>query len=66
MGSPYDLFNKISHHNAKGLTKIQKMNRKMLKDGMRKFGFKSYAKEWWHYTLQNEPFPSTYFNFIVR
>ncbi len=66
MGSPYDLFNKISHHNAKGLTKIQKMNRKILKDGMRKFGFKSYAKEWWHYTVQNEPFPSTYFNFIVR
>ncbi|WP_394906141.1 M15 family metallopeptidase [uncultured Mesonia sp.] len=66
MGAPYDLFDEISHHNAKGLTKIQKKNRKMLKVGMRKFGFLSYAKEWWHYTLKNEPFPSTYFDFIVR
>jgi len=27
--------------------------------------FKRYAEEWWHYTLVNEPFPDTYFEFPV-
>jgi D-alanyl-D-alanine dipeptidase len=33
---------------------------------MEKHGFKSYEKEWWHFTLENEPFPNTYFDFPVE
>ena len=33
---------------------------------MRKRGFMAYDKEWWHFTLRNEPYPQTYFNFVVR
>src|SRR5262249_34560409 len=29
-------------------------------------GFRPYDREWWHFTLNNEPFPDTYFDFPVR
>ena len=25
-----------------------------------------YPEEWWHYTLADEPYPETYFDFPVR
>lgn len=33
---------------------------------MRAFGFKNYVNEWWHYTLINEPYPKTYFDFNIE
>ena len=66
MGSPYDFFGEKSWVNAKDITKKQKANRKMLQKIMIEFGFRSYQKEWWHFTLRNEPFPDTYFDFIVK
>ena len=65
MGSPFDFFGPISAHNYEGITAEQKANRLILKTAMEKAGFESYSKEWWHYTLKNEPFPTTYFNFPV-
>jgi len=38
----------------------------LLKDTMEKYGFVNYDKEWWHYTLKNEPFPKTYFDFVIK
>ena len=29
-------------------------------------GFSDYDKEWWHYLLKNEPFPNTYFDFVIE
>ncbi|MGB4044415.1 MAG: M15 family metallopeptidase, partial [Thermacetogeniaceae bacterium] len=29
-------------------------------------GFEVYPEEWWHYTLKDEPYPDTYFDFPVR
>jgi len=66
MGSSYDFFGEISHHHTQNITEEQKQNRVLFKQGMRKFGFIAYPKEWWHYTLYNEPFPDTYFDFPVR
>lgn len=48
------------------ITPEQRANRKILADVMRKHGFIPYEKEWWHFTLRNEPFPSDYFDFPVR
>ncbi len=31
---------------------------------MTRNGFKNYSKEWWHYTLKEEPF-NDYFNFVI-
>ena len=44
---------------------MQKENRKLLRDAMITQGFKPYDKEWWHFTLIQEPFPNTYFDFIL-
>ena len=66
MGGTFDLFSEISHPNYKNLTKEQKKNRKILRDAMIKAGFKGIDSEWWHYTLKNEPYPDTYFNFDVE
>ncbi|WP_242205665.1 M15 family metallopeptidase [Aestuariivivens insulae] len=66
MGSPYDFFGPISWVDHEGLTKAQKANRQLLQQVMKKYGFRNYPKEWWHFTLRNEPYPSTYFDFPIE
>jgi len=66
MGSPFDFFGPISGHGYKDLTDEQKSNRSLLRSVMEKYGFKAYEEEWWHYTLINEPYPDTYFDFLVK
>ena|GEM_PF-3467436 len=38
----------------------------LLKKTMAENGFEPLAEEWWHFTLKNEPFKKTYFDFPVR
>ncbi|WP_037319507.1 M15 family metallopeptidase [Salegentibacter sp. Hel_I_6] len=66
MGSSYDFFGDISHHNTTKINKEQKARRSLLKRIMIKNGFRPYPEEWWHYTLRNEPHPTTYFDFPVK
>jgi len=66
MGSPYDLFDDISGLETNQITKNQKSLRSLLKRRMEKHGFQSYEKEWWHFTLKDEPYPDTYFNFPIE
>jgi D-alanyl-D-alanine dipeptidase len=66
MGSGWDFFGEISGHGYVHLSDTQKFNRLKLKTVMEKYGFRAYSKEWWHYTLRNEPFPETYFDFDVE
>ena len=66
MGSSYDFFGEISHHDTQLINPSQTANREILRQAMLNHGFKDYAEEWWHYTLANEPFPETYFDFVVR
>ena len=66
MGSSFDFFGSKSHHDYQQITEKQKQNRQLLKSTMEKYGFKHYSEEWWHYTLANEPFPNTYFDFPVK
>ena len=66
MGGTFDLFSEISHPDYKKLTKEQKINRKILHDAMIKAGFKGIDSEWWHFTLVDEPYPDTYFDFDVE
>jgi zinc D-Ala-D-Ala dipeptidase len=64
-GSSFDYFGEASHHdNSKVDIQYLEM-RNYLRQVMKKHGFKDYSVEWWHYTLENEPFPDTYFNFVV-
>ncbi|MUP47004.1 peptidase M15 [Gramella sp. BOM4] len=66
MGSTYDFFGEISHHNASGINEDQKKNRLLLKNMMMKHGFRPYSEEWWHYTYKPEPYPNTYFDVPVK
>ncbi|WP_299012435.1 M15 family metallopeptidase [uncultured Polaribacter sp.] len=66
MGSIYDFFGKESHPFYKNLTKKQQQNRLFLRKIMMDNGFKPYDNEWWHFTLRQEPYPKTYFNFPVH
>ncbi|MEP1489304.1 MAG: M15 family metallopeptidase [Algibacter sp.] len=66
MGSDYDFFGQESWVNSQKITDKQKSNRQLLQSIMIKHGFKNYPKEWWHFTLNGEPFPTTYFNFDIK
>jgi len=66
MGSNYDFFGEASWVDYKNITETQKANRKLLQQVMIKCGFKNFEKEWWHFTLLEEPFPNTYFDFPIR
>lgn len=66
MGSPYDFFGIASHTTYTNLTQKQKDNRWLLQSTMSKHGFRPYKNEWWHFTLRNEPFPKTYFDFPIK
>ncbi len=66
MGSSYDFFGVQSHPFFTKINKNQKVNRLLLRNLMLSNGFKPYEKEWWHFTLKNEPFPKTYFNFPIK
>ena len=63
MGSPFDFFSEMSHPDYRGLTDEQFENRMLLQELMVKGGFVPIDCEWWHFTLDNEPYPETYFEF---
>ena len=81
MGGPFDWFGRESHPDCGGryvdatnieyipndtISAEQFHNRMILRNVMLRHGFSPYEGEWWHFTLKNEPYPDTYFNFPVR
>ena len=65
MGSPFDLFSEVSHPDYQGITEEQYENRMILRQAMLRNGFQPIDCEWWHFSLKNEPYPDTYFEFPV-
>ena len=65
MGSPFDLFDEISHPDCRDITEEQYGNRMILQRTMVRNGFVPIDCEWWHFTLQDEPYPDTWFEFPV-
>ena len=65
MGSPFDLFSEVSHPDSLAVTAEQRGNRMLLQGVMVRNGFAPIDCEWWHFTLRDEPFPDTYFDFPV-
>lgn len=66
MGTPYDYFGKASWPSDTSVTEVQRLNRQMLAELMLRHGFEPLQEEWWHFTLGDEPYPDTYFDFPVR
>lgn len=65
MGSAFDFFSELSHPDSKDITPEQHRNRMFLQDLMVRNGFEPIDCEWWHFTLKDEPYPDTYFEFPV-
>lgn len=65
MGGPFDLFSEVSHPDYKGITDEQYENRMFLQRAMTRSGFVPIFCEWWHFMLEDEPYPETYFEFPV-
>ncbi|MED9970564.1 MAG: M15 family metallopeptidase [Ruminococcus sp.] len=65
MGSPFDLFSEASHPDYREITDEQYKNRMILRNSMVRNGFQPIDCEWWHFTLKDEPYPDTYFEFPV-
>jgi D-alanyl-D-alanine dipeptidase len=66
MGSPFDFFSPKSWPSDRSVSGEAQKNRARLAGAMTRGGFRPYDKEWWHFTLVEEPFPDTYFDFPVR
>jgi len=66
MGGPWDFFDPISWPSSNAVSADQFANRMLLQDVMQRHGFKPLDTEWWHFTLQGEPFPDRYFDFVIR
>jgi D-alanyl-D-alanine dipeptidase len=66
MGTRYDFSGRQSWLSDKSVSAEAQKNRAMFVAAMTRGGFTPYQKEWWHFTLANEPFPQTYFDFPVR
>jgi zinc D-Ala-D-Ala dipeptidase len=66
MGTGFDCFHELSHTANGKVGLMQRKNRLLLKTLMDKYGFNNLAEEWWHFTLRNEPYPDTYFDFPVE
>ena len=65
MGGTFDFFGEKSHPDYAGVSKAQHANRMLLQKLMVKQGFRPLESEWWHFTLENGPWPDTYFTFPV-
>ena len=66
MGGTFDFFGEKSHPDYPGVSEKQHANRMLLQRLMVRHGFRPLQSEWWHFMLENEPWPDTYFTFPVR
>ena len=66
MGTPFDFFDALSHTENPAVVWTAMENRLILKSIMERTGFSNYVNEWWHYTLEDEPYPDTYFDLPIE
>jgi zinc D-Ala-D-Ala dipeptidase len=65
MGTEFDYFSRKSWPDYQDISPQQRTNRMLLQQLMVKHGFTTFAQEWWHFTLGNEPYPDTWFDFPI-
>jgi D-alanyl-D-alanine dipeptidase len=62
MGTTWDYFSPLSWPASTKVSLQQRANRMLLAKVMLNAGFKGLKEEWWHFTLNNEPFKAQYFD----
>lgn len=66
MGTNFDCLDPHANISNHSISIVAQHNRILLQKMMKKYGFEPYEKEWWHFTLKNEPYPKTYFDFPIE
>jgi D-alanyl-D-alanine dipeptidase len=66
MGTPFDFFDPSSATDSPDVTPRQRADRALLREYMEAGGFRNYEAEWWHYTLEDEPWPERYLDVVIR
>ncbi|WP_218673524.1 M15 family metallopeptidase [Chromobacterium haemolyticum] len=66
MGTPFDWFGVESNTENPDVSPAAQANRRWFRHVMQTHGFYNLPEEWWHFTLRQEPFPSTFFDFPVE
>ncbi|MGM0633522.1 MAG: M15 family metallopeptidase [Pseudomonadota bacterium] len=66
MGTGYDCFDELSHTDNPAVGQAALANRHLLRELMEDAGFENYTREWWHYTLRDEPHTDQFFDFPVK
>jgi zinc D-Ala-D-Ala dipeptidase len=66
MGTGYDCFDPKAHPFSAAFKGKVRRNRLRLREPMIAAGFKGLPTEWWHFTLRDEPYPDTYFDFPME
>ena len=66
MGTGYDCFDPLSHPDNGRVRGRVRANRLKLRKPMIAAGFKGLETEWWHFTLREEPYPETFFDFPME
>ncbi len=66
MGGTFDYFGELSHPDYTEITEEQYAMRMLLREVMMRHGFRPLEEEWWHFTLEDEPYPNTYFTFPIN
>ena len=65
MGTAFDFFDTLANTDSPNVTAAQRTNRDALRDAMAAQGFANYPEEWWHFRLDPEPDPNTYYDIPV-
>jgi D-alanyl-D-alanine dipeptidase len=66
MGTGFDCFSRLSHTASDKVNETQRANRMLLHGFMKQCGYANNRNEWWHYSLADEPYPGTFFDFPVE
>lgn len=64
-GTGYDCLDPLASTNSPRVGARASANRGRLAELMRRFGFRPYSREWWHFELIDEPFPQPAFDFPI-
>ncbi len=64
-GTGFDCFDPKANTANNTINEEERKNREFLLEVMAAEGFVNYPYEWWHFTLSDEPYPTTSFNFDI-
>jgi zinc D-Ala-D-Ala dipeptidase len=65
MGTGFDFFDPLAHIGNTDVSVAVRARRTMLRDAMQRRGFRNYAREWWHFSLEGQPFAGRRFDFDI-